>query len=120
MGFEVFEVGSKARSSSPEGPTTPSLDHAGGPKKPQPVVQEDLVTIYPVVLIPPGWVPPANVSEDGGYVPRPRKKIRTDFDDLLPNNDPEEPQPHIVEVKLFAETVCSSSAYLHGDRIGSM
>lgn len=108
MGFEVFEVGSKARSTSPEGPNTPSPEQAAGPKKPHPVVQAELVTIYPIVLIPPGWIPPANVSEEGGYVPRPRKKIRTDFDDLLPNSEPEVPQPHVVEVASFAKTLCSS------------
>eukprot|EP00884_Botryococcus_braunii_P017401 jgi/Botrbrau1/4344/Bobra.0232s0033.1 len=90
MGFEVMETGTGVMS------PPVLLEH----QRPQPVVTAETVTIYPIVLIPPGWNPPADVGDDGGYVPRPRKRIRTDFDDLLPSGqklDPAEEFRPVVE-----------------------
>lgn len=104
MGFEVMETGTQlGKSGSPEEPAAPPAGTTNGHQKPQPVVTAETVTIYPIVLIPPGWNPPADVGDEGGYVPRPRKRIRTDFDDLLPSDKPnpaDEIRP-VVEVMLL-------------------
>jgi hypothetical protein len=88
LGFDVTQFGKPSDAkTSPQGPSTPpALDN--GHMAPKPIIQNEVVTIYPIAIFPPGFDASSAQAEEADEHLRPKKRIRTDFDDLLEGPGP--------------------------------